>query len=225
MIVNVKQGSEEWHALRYGRLTATRLANILGFGYDTPLRTWEQMTGLRPEQSSSVAMSHGSDNETFAADEFAFRMGETLAETGTVIHDRKPFLSASPDRLVGSRAILEIKCPYRNGIPDVVNPGYLAQVILQLACLDDRDTAYLMHYVAPGAPVTRGGGPAGQGGAGIVHLVRRDEAVERLVLEAAGAWYADHIVRGLMPEKGRRFPVEEAVLRSVLGEEVLRWET
>lgn len=226
MIVMCDPGSEAWHGLRYGKISATRMSNILGFGYDSPYRTWEVMVGARPEASATAAMQHGKDSEAYAADEFSYRFGEPVAETGVVVHDRLPFLSASPDRLVGKDAILEIKCPYRNGIPQLpgdVNPGYMAQMLLQFACLDDRDVGYLLTYVAEGMPVVRNGALAGQGGAGLAYRVERNVELEKVALGFAGEWYYNHVIRGAPPERKREFPIQASDLLSMVKEEVLRW--
>lgn len=226
MIVEVEQGSDAWHALRYGRLTATRLSNALGLGYDSPFRTWEIMTGRRPEASASRAMDHGKNTEQLAADEYAYRTGRSLAVIGNVIHDRLPFLSASPDRLVEGDGALEIKCPYRNGVPETdadISPGYLVQVLAQLACLGDRDWCHLLHFAGPGTPNVRGG-PAVEEGSGAAWLVVRDASVEEYVLSIAKAWYATHVVGEVPPDKSRSpLPGLVDALRTTVRGEVLRW--
>jgi hypothetical protein len=51
-------------------------------------------------------------NEEKAKEKFEHITGLKVKKYGLFIDKNKPFLAASPDGLINSNAILEIKCPY-----------------------------------------------------------------------------------------------------------------
>ncbi|XP_026283200.2 uncharacterized protein LOC113209746 [Frankliniella occidentalis] len=66
-----------------------------------------------PKPGSSVhALNWGNDNEGPAAKMFERKSGLQVVETGLWLHSSGK-IGASPDGLIGSNAILEVKCPYK----------------------------------------------------------------------------------------------------------------
>ena len=114
----MEQRSEEWFQARLGKVTASRVADVLAkikSGESASRRNYkiqlvsERLTGERQETYVNQAMQDGIDREQFARDRYVKQFGE-VEEVGFVKH---PTLEAgaSPDGLVGTDGIIEIKCP------------------------------------------------------------------------------------------------------------------
>lgn len=114
----MEQRSEEWFQARLGKVTASRVADVLAkikSGESASRRNYkiqlvsERLTGERQETYINQAMQDGIDREVFARDRYIQQFGE-VEEVGFVKH---PILEAgaSPDGMVGEDGILEIKCP------------------------------------------------------------------------------------------------------------------
>lgn len=224
MIFHVEQGSPEWAALRYGRLTSTRAANVLGLGWSSPRMTWEVMTGRRQEDSANENMRHGSESEDSGVMELELRNGKHYEKMGFAVSDNHPFLAASPDRVLGDR-LLEVKCPARAGLPESakdVRPGYVAQVLQAAVCTGfTSGQAELFYYIPPGTVHTKGFPPDGKSH-GALFLVDLDSTALHRLVEALGEWYWAHCVRGVAPPpRSERSAL--GVDFSALVKEVDRW--
>jgi putative phage-type endonuclease len=117
----IEQRTDEWHALRCGKITASRIADIMRSGrggkpsasrarYMGELIT-ERLTGQPTPSFKSNDMQWGNDTEAEAADAYAFLHGHELETVAFVQHPLISTSGASPDRLVGSDGLVEIKCP------------------------------------------------------------------------------------------------------------------
>lgn len=114
----MEQRSEEWFKARLGKVTASRVADVLAkikTGESASRRNYkiqlvsERLTGERQETYINQAMQDGIDREFYAREKYVQQYGE-VEEVGFIQH---PTLEAgaSPDGLVGEDGILEIKCP------------------------------------------------------------------------------------------------------------------
>lgn len=114
----MEQRSEEWFQARLGKVTASRVADVLAkikSGESASRRNYkiqlvsERLTGERQETYVNQAMQDGIDREQFAKDKYVQQFGE-VEEVGFIQH---PTLEAgaSPDGLIGTDGIIEIKCP------------------------------------------------------------------------------------------------------------------
>ena len=114
----MEQRSEEWFQARLGKVTASRVADVLAkikSGESASRRNYkiqlvsERLTGEKQESYINQAMQDGIDREQFARDRYVQQFGE-VEEVGFVKH---PTLEAgaSPDGMVGDDGIIEIKCP------------------------------------------------------------------------------------------------------------------
>jgi putative phage-type endonuclease len=114
----MEQRSEEWFQARLGKVTASRVADVLAkikSGESASRRNYkiqlvsERLTGEKQETYINQAMQDGIDREVFARDRYIQQFGE-VEEVGFIKH---PTLEAgaSPDGMVGDDGILEIKCP------------------------------------------------------------------------------------------------------------------
>ena len=116
---DVKQNSDRWHNLRLGIPTASEFHRII-----TPktmklssqaedYRDWllaEWIYGAPLESPETSFMQRGSELEPEAVRSYEFERDCEVSEAGFFTTD-DGMVGASPDRLVGSCGLLEIKCP------------------------------------------------------------------------------------------------------------------
>ena len=140
----MEQRSEEWFQARLGKVTASRVADVLAkikSGESASRRNYkiqlvsERLTGERQETYVNQAMQDGIDREQFARDRYVQQFGE-VEEVGFIQH---PTLEAgaSPDGLIGTDGIIEIKCPMGSThtetlITQEVPSKYVPQIQFQL---------------------------------------------------------------------------------------------
>lgn len=145
----VEQGSAEWHALRAGKVTASRMSDLMAktkSGYGASRASYmaelivERMTGQASAPTfTNAAMQWGTEKEPEARSAYEFQTGETVDTVGFVLHPTIAQAGASPDGLVGHAGLVEIKCPNTathietlliGKIPD----KYAKQMLWQMIC-------------------------------------------------------------------------------------------
>lgn len=145
---DIIQGSPEWFSLRLGKVTASRVADIVAktrSGYSTSRANYaaqlvaERLTGTAQESYTNGAMQHGIDTEPEARSAYEFYSGNTVTEVGFVSHPSIGMTGASPDGLVGDDGMVEIKCPIVATHIETLRGGavpgkYHTQIQWQLAC-------------------------------------------------------------------------------------------
>lgn len=144
----IVQGSDEWKQLRLGRVTASRVADIVAktkTGYSASRANYlaqliaERLTGSPAETYTNAAMQHGVDTEPEARDAYQFYQGVTVEQVAFVPHPKIDQAGASPDGLVGDDGMLEIKCPQPAAhletlLTQKIPEKYVTQMMWQLAC-------------------------------------------------------------------------------------------
>lgn len=142
------QGTEEWHAARLGKLTASRFADAIaktrtGWGASRlNLRAQlvtERLTGLPAKTYTNGAMQWGIETEPQARAAYEFARDATVEQVGFIDHPSIPMAGASPDGLVGADGLIEIKCPGTATHIDTLLSGsvsdrYVIQMQWQMAC-------------------------------------------------------------------------------------------
>ncbi|MCI0598740.1 MAG: YqaJ viral recombinase family protein [Beijerinckiaceae bacterium] len=144
----MQQGSEEWFQARLGKVTASRVAEVAaktktGWGasranYMAELIA-ERLTGATAESFTNAAMQHGLAFEPEARDAYSFRTDSEVELVGFVPHPGIELSGASPDGLIGSDGLVEIKCPNTATHIDTllsrdIQGKYITQMQWQLAC-------------------------------------------------------------------------------------------
>jgi putative phage-type endonuclease len=144
----IVQGSPEWHKIRCGKVTASRIADLCAktkSGYGASRANYmaqlvaERLTGVVSESYTNAAMQWGIDTEAEARVNYEFMTNATVEETGFVLHPTVGHAGASPDGLVGDYGLVEIKCPttstHIETLLGATVPGkYVLQIQWQLAC-------------------------------------------------------------------------------------------
>ncbi len=114
IIRGVEQGSEEWLALRAGRVTASNFGKLLAGGQGKTRRAYmlqllaERLTGAPVETYTNAAMEWGTETEPRARAVYELLTGREVEEVTMIVRDE--YVSASPDGLFPGGG-LEIKCP------------------------------------------------------------------------------------------------------------------
>lgn len=118
--MTIVQGSPEWFAQRLGKVTASRVADVIAktkSGYSTSRENYcvelalERITGKRQESYQNDAMKWGTETEPLARAAYEARTGEIVDEVAMIDHPRIKMSGASPDGLINGDGQLEIKCP------------------------------------------------------------------------------------------------------------------
>jgi putative phage-type endonuclease len=144
----MQQGTNEWFSARVGKVTASRVADIMAktkSGYSASRENYmaqlivERFTGEKSESFSSAAMQWGTEQEPFARAAYEAREGVFVDEVGFISHPTIDGAGASPDGLVGDDGLVEIKCPNTATMIDTlinetVPNKYYAQMQMQMAC-------------------------------------------------------------------------------------------
>lgn len=142
------QGSEEWIAARLGKVTASRVADVMAktkSGYGASRANYmaelicERLTGTQADRFTNAAMQWGTDTEPQARAAYEFLHGAEVVETGFVLHPSIEGFGASPDGLVGDDGLIEIKCPNTAThidtlLSETVPAKYFTQMQAQMAC-------------------------------------------------------------------------------------------
>lgn len=113
-IIDVEQGSLEWHKLRVGKITGSKFKSLISAKWLEllDLIASEIVTGANEDSDYvSDAMQWGIDNEQLAIDRYESETFNTCRKVGFCMSDKYPFLGFSPDRLVGDTGAVEVKCP------------------------------------------------------------------------------------------------------------------
>ena len=148
MTEEIIQGSPEWLQLRLGRVTASRVADVVAktkSGYSTSRANYaaqliaERLTGVVAPSFTNAAMEHGTATEPEARSAYEFYKGVTVEQVAFVSHPKIDQAGCSPDGLIGNDGMLEIKCPQTAAhletlLGQAVPGKYETQMQFQMSC-------------------------------------------------------------------------------------------
>ena len=114
-----EQGSDEWLAQRRGKVTASRVADIVMKGQRwEPSRRFSYLGELLAERLGKEVpryenpqMKWGKSQEPYARQLYERQTGRQVQTTGFVPHPTIEMSGASPDGLIDRDGLVEIKCP------------------------------------------------------------------------------------------------------------------
>jgi hypothetical protein len=144
----MEQGTTEWFEARLGKVTASRVVDVVAqtkSGYSASRANYmaqlvvERITGKVEESYSNAAMAWGIEHEAMARAEYEIQRGVMVNEVGFVSHPRIQNAGASPDGLINSTGLIEIKCPntathIETLLTRKIPEKYLCQMYWQMAC-------------------------------------------------------------------------------------------
>lgn len=143
------QGSDDWFAQRIGKVTASRLNDVMATlksGGEAATRKnyraqliAERLTGTKADSFTNSAMQWGTDNEPIARANYEILTGADVDQIGFVDHPVIGMTGASPDGLIGVAGLIEIKCPNTAThieylLAGVAPSDYHNQMLWQMEC-------------------------------------------------------------------------------------------
>jgi len=143
----MEQRTEEWFVARLGKVTASRVADVLAkikSGESASRKNYkmelvvQRLTNKVGESFTNAAMEWGTEQEPFARMAYEAHTGTFVKEEGFVDHPTIEGFGCSPDGIVGE-GLIEIKCPNTaNHIETVLEnkapSKYIPQMQCQMAC-------------------------------------------------------------------------------------------
>lgn len=144
----IEQGSVEWHLQRLGKVTASRVADIIattktGWGSSRANYLAElvaaRLTGVPGSSFTNEAMRWGTETEPQGRAAYEFFRDAVVEDAEFVDHPTVPYSGASPDGYVGTDGLIEIKCPItathiETLLSGTVPAKYVTQMQWQMAC-------------------------------------------------------------------------------------------
>lgn len=144
----IEQRTEEWFAARLGKVTASKVADVIAktkTGYSASRENYmaqlicERMTGQKADSFTNAAMEWGTATEPLARAAYEAFKDVLVDEVGIIEHPFLPMCAASPDGLVSIDGMLEIKCPntathFDTLLTSKMPNKYMPQVQWQMAC-------------------------------------------------------------------------------------------
>lgn len=118
----MEQGSLEWFAARAGKITASRIGDVMAKGkgnaesvtrakYRAQIVA-ERLTGVSQEDGyETEAMRRGTEQEPFARAAYEADRSVLVDQVAFVVHPQIANAGCSPDGLIGADGGCEIKCP------------------------------------------------------------------------------------------------------------------
>tara|TARA_R110002033_G_scaffold42918_2_gene84213 strand:+ start:1220 stop:1849 length:630 start_codon:yes stop_codon:yes gene_type:complete len=146
IIETCEQGSEEWLKMRLGKVTASRMSDVMSKGRgNAPSKTSESymieliaeiITGQSKPFFENDAMRWGTETEPQARAMYEVN-NDFVSVREVAFIEHSEFIGVSPDGLIGDTGLLEIKCPntttqLKRALSDDYSADYKAQIQMQL---------------------------------------------------------------------------------------------
>lgn len=155
----IEQRSEEWRKQRQGKFSASEIYKLMGIkGLGETGKSYaidkaiEQLFGDVDENFVSYDMQRGIEMEPLAFEKFKeLKSFEFIDVENCGFFNLLDDAGASPDGLVGSNSVLEIKCPkpstfFKLVATNEIDPKYFYQMQMQMICTG-REKAYFFNYI------------------------------------------------------------------------------
>lgn len=144
----IEQGTPEWLQLRLGKVTASRVADVLAktkTGVSASRGNYlielaiQRVTGVVEESFKNDAMAWGTEQEPFARMKYELLKDTFVDEVPFIDHPTIKWFGCSPDGLVGDDGLVEIKAPNSRTHWEYFKAGeaptkYIIQMQSQMAC-------------------------------------------------------------------------------------------
>lgn len=147
-MVRIEQGTDAWRAMRLGKVTASKIADATArteSGWSASRANYmadlisERLTGASRDGFTNAAMQWGTDMEPEARRVYEFMHDVDVDQVAFVDHPSIPNSGASPDGLVGTDGLIEIKCPntathIKTLLGAEIDGKYIKQMQWQMTC-------------------------------------------------------------------------------------------
>ena len=100
--------SSLWHQKRRGRITASSFKKFTANPFSFCQKLWDSPVDL----SKIPAIAWGQNHEKEALSCYEKKCKKSVTPCGLFVSKRLPFIGASPDGLLDSESLVEVKCPY-----------------------------------------------------------------------------------------------------------------
>lgn len=111
-VIDLPQGSDEWHQARCGVITASEFHKVLAKGQGKVRRSYlmeivgERITECPKESFTTPAMERGHEQEPIARELYEVQTGNEVTECGFMLDGDYGY---SPDGIIGDDGLIEIK--------------------------------------------------------------------------------------------------------------------
>lgn len=140
----IEQGTPEWMAMRLGKVTASRITDVLAKvktgeavtreDYRTELVV-QRLTNQPSEPFTNAAMEWGVEQEPMARIAYEAQANVFVEQVSFVEHPTIEWFGCSPDGFVGDEGLLEIKAPSsKNHIKYLLGGKPPAKYVPQMQC-------------------------------------------------------------------------------------------
>ena len=143
----IEQGTLEWRQLRLGKVTASRVADVMSkikTGESASRKNYkmdlvvERLTNTPTSSFTNAAMAWGTETEPLARMAYEALTGTFVDQVAFIQHPSIEWFGCSPDGLVDD-GLIEIKCPNTATHIDYLLAGvppakYVPQMQTQMAC-------------------------------------------------------------------------------------------
>lgn len=104
--------SSRWFEERRKRITASCFGDICKA---TDRRNMEALAAslINPKTINTAAVQHGKKYEAVALEQFEKKNGQKTLKCGLFVNHEFPYLGASPDSVIDSDTVVEVKCPFK----------------------------------------------------------------------------------------------------------------
>jgi putative phage-type endonuclease len=140
-----KQKTTSWYEIRSNMITASEIASVLECNiyksrYELLL---QKIMPYDSNVSESPALAWGNKFEHIALKFYEFYSGSKVHDIGLVTHPTYNWLGASPDGLILTGRLLEIKCPFMRSIGGSIPIYYWMQMQIQMEVCNINECDYL----------------------------------------------------------------------------------
>uniref|UniRef100_A0A2S2NPH1 YqaJ viral recombinase domain-containing protein n=1 Tax=Schizaphis graminum TaxID=13262 RepID=A0A2S2NPH1_SCHGA len=127
---------DQWHLERKKRLTASLFGRLCKLRESTS-RVKIANEILHKPFKGNAATRYGIEHEMIAIKQLENKINKKIVPSGLMVDLNQPFLAASPDGLIGSDSLVEIKCPAsaKDMTPE---EGIISKKIKSCEILDDK---------------------------------------------------------------------------------------
>lgn len=169
-VIDFPQGSAEWRAARAGRVTASRVADVLSRAKDRKSEgstranykaqiIAEILSGEPQEDAyTNEWMMNGIENEPMARGAYEIQTSALVDTVGFVVHPRLERSGCSPDAIVGDKGMAQFKAPkpavhIGYALAGVVPSKYVPQMLWEMECCEREWSDFVSYCPAFPAPI------------------------------------------------------------------------